>query len=207
MTDGEILADSSFKSGWDNHPQNATTALPYLWMASATFSSVTHKEVKPSNATSAWTLVCLTGETGVAGANGFNGTDGADGNGVEFIFTLVRDVNDKATVDTPVAPSSSQTDSYPAGWEDHPQGIGYYVPNQITTTLENLGNNEILFGVELASMRTYANGQWGPYCAPFIWSMWGEDGIDGDGVEYIFIIADEASVEINDKKVSLPEVL
>lgn len=209
LTEGDILTDESHKSGWDNHPQNATTALPYLWMASATFSSVTHKEVKPSNASSAWTLVCLTGEAGLAGANGFNGTDGADGNGVEFIFTLIRDINDKNSIDTPVAPSSSQADSYPAGWEDHPQGIGYYIPNQITTTLENLGNNEILFGIELASMRTYTNGQWGPYCAPFIWSMWGEDGIDGDGVEYIFIVADENSTDINTTtgKITLQEQL
>ena len=104
-------------------------------------------------------MVCLTGEAGLSGANGFNGTDGADGNGVEFIFTLIRDINDKNIVDTPIAPSSSQPDSYPAGWEDHPQGIGYYVPNQVTTTLENLGNNEILFGIELASMRTGTNGE------------------------------------------------
>lgn len=191
-TTGEILTDSSNKSGWDNHPQNATSATPYLWMASATFSSKTHKEVKPTNADSAWTKVCLTGEPG---GNGFNGTDGSDGAGIEFIFTLIRNKDDISNLATPQAPNNTSDDSYPTGWEDHPQGIGYYTPNQITTTLSNLGNEELLFSIEMASMRKKSAGEesWGPYSAPFIWSMWGEDGIDGDGVEYIYFVTAEGN--------------
>ena len=206
LTEGNILADSSQQSGWDNHPQNATPQAPYLWMASATFSSVTGHEVRPSNAATAWTKVCLTGEPGAAGADGYNGTDGADGNGIEFIYTLIRNMNDKPLVQRPVAPVGQGEDDIPNGWEDHPQGIGYYLPSEVTTTLSNLSNEETLFGIELASMRTYDGTSWSTYCEPFIWSMWGEDGIDGDGVEYIFFIADANSVEIDTTtgRVSLP---
>lgn len=48
----------------------------------------------------------------------------------------------------------------------------------------------MLFRIEAASIRTSTNGHWSAYCKPFIWSMWGEDGLDGDGVEYIFFLTD-----------------
>lgn len=171
-------------NGWTEHPENATTAAPYLWMASATFESLTGER------TGNWDgPFCLTGE---------RGSDGSDGNGVEFIYTLVRNINDKVNVVRPVAPAGSGDDDYPTGWEDHPQGIGYYYPSQVTTTLTNLPNVETLFGLELASIRKYdgVTEQWGAYSQPFIWSMWGEDGIDGDGVEYIFCVTAEPSIGV-----------
>lgn len=50
--------------------------------------------------------------------------------------------------------------------------MGYHAPKDITTVQEILDQNtEILFGVEVGSVRTKSNGVWGEYCAPFIWSM------------------------------------
>ena len=187
-----VLDIPSGSNGWTEHPENATSQKPYLWMASASFQSVNGERVGNWDGP-----FCLTGEKGQPGANGYDGTDGADGNGIEFIFTLIRDINDKSSVSTPEAPVGQGEDDIPEGWEDHPQGIGYYIPSEITTTLSNLGNEEILFGIELASMRRFVNGEWQPYCEPFIWSMWGEDGVDGDGIEYLFCVtATEEEMEV-----------
>ena len=172
---GEIVLQPTFTSNWENHPQNATDEAPYLWQASATYSYKSKSEVKGDDETEYWHVICLTGEPGKDGANGYNGTDGADGNGVEFIYKLVDSLEEYNSLETPVAPAGEGDDDIPEGWLDHPEGISEEHP------------------IEVASMRSYdgLNKSWGPYCAPFIWSMWGEDGIDGDGVEYIFFVAAE----------------
>lgn len=157
---GEIVLQPTFTSNWKNHPQNATTATPYLWQATATYSYKSKAEVKGDDETEYWHVVCLTGE---------RGDDGADGNGVEFIYTLVDSLAEFNALTTPIAPGTGP-DSYPDPWQDHPEGVSEEHP------------------IEAASVRKY-NGvteQWEAYCEPFIWSKWGEDGVDGDGVEYIF---------------------
>ena len=140
--------------------------------------------------------ICLTGEPGANGTNGYNGTDGADGNGVEFIYTLVRDMAAFNNLSTPVAPLGEGEDDIPEGWEDHPQGIGYHRPVDVTCLPADNSQTEVLFAIEAASVRVYngATKQWDAYSAPFIWSMWGEDGVDGDGIEYIFCVTAEDSI-------------
>ena len=172
---GEIVLQPTFTSNWENHPQNATDEAPYLWQASATYSYKSKSEVKGDDETEYWHVICLTGEPGANGTNGYNGTDGADGNGVEFIYKLVDSLEEYNSLETPVAPAGEGEDDIPEGWLDHPEGISEEHP------------------IEVASMRSYdgLNKSWSSYCAPFIWSMWGEDGIDGDGVEYIFFVAAE----------------
>lgn len=39
--------------------------------------------------------------------------------------------------------------------------------------------------------RTKKNDVWSAWSLPTYWSMWGEDGMDGAGVEYIFRITSE----------------
>lgn len=97
---------------------------------------------------------------------------GVDGNGVEFIYKLYADIT-AFNIDRINVPSDTEPLDSVGHWYDHPQGIS---------------ENET---IEAASMRTYdgATGTWSHYCVPFIWSMWGEDGMDGDGVEYIFYVA------------------
>jgi len=66
-------------------------------------------------------------------------------------------------------------DAIPFDWYDNPQGV---------TNAEKY---------EYASFRRSVNGSdgkriWGTtgFCRPFIWSTYGEKGMDGDGIEYIF---------------------
>lgn len=101
--------------------------------------------------------ICLTG----------SGTAGEDGNGVNFIYKTAIDgeeINSPGNVSiengVPVVPS---------GWTDHPSGVTKRVP------------------YEYCSIVTSTKGQWeSQWSQPFVWSHFGQNGMDGDGVEYIF---------------------
>lgn len=94
------------------------------------------------------------------------GTDGEDGSNYEYIYTRTTDVNS-----VPDHPETAQEDDYiPSGWFDHPQGISE------------------TYKVEWVCVRIKKGNTWGAFTAPTIWSRWGENGKDGDGVEYIFTL-------------------
>lgn len=101
--------------------------------------------------------ICLTG----------SGTAGEDGSGVSFIYKTAIDgeeINSPGNVSiengVPVVPS---------GWTDHPSGVTKSVP------------------YEYCSIVTNIKGQWeSQWSQPFVWSHFGQNGMDGDGVEYIY---------------------
>lgn len=114
----------------------------------------------------------------------YDGSNGRDGFGEEFIYSLTylsyNNTEDPSTwynesnalsyTDVDYIPDDQQ--SY---WFDHPQGITPLQP------------------VEWASHRTWNTlGYWNPYEAPVKWSHYGEDGMDGDGVEYIYAVGDNS---------------
>lgn len=97
---------------------------------------------------------------------GQNGVNGADGSSIEFIYKLTKN-----NFDTPTTPYSDPKveDYVPDGWTDRPTGI-----------------DEVM-QVEWMCTRTKStNGDWSEFYGPTIWSKWGADGRDGDGVEYIY---------------------
>ena len=59
----------------------------------------------------------------------------------------------------------------PAGWTDNPQGV-----------TQNFVN-------EWVSVRVKDGETWGIWSEPILWSHYGDNGTDGDGVEYIFAIS------------------
>ena len=180
-----IALKPNHSSAWTNHPENATTSTPYLWITSATYSYATKSEVGQDP----WeTPICLTAEPG---------EDGADGDSVEFIYILCTEAEFNSIKNTtPVAEhGDNRPDDLPTyttssgnGWTDHPSGISETYP------------------IEAVSIRTKDDGTWSSYSNPTIWSMWGEDGMDGDGVEYIFFVApsDLVNVDQVSGRVSLP---
>ena len=62
-------------------------------------------------------------------------------------------------------------DDKPAGWTDNPQGV--------TSKFVN----------EWVSVRVKDGETWGIWSEPILWSHYGDNGTDGDGVEYIFAIS------------------
>lgn len=96
---------------------------------------------------------------------GEDGTNGTDGTSIEFIFKLTKN-----TYTEPTKPDNdpNTTGYIPEGWTDHPQGIS------------------IEMQAEWVCSRTKGETAWSDWDGPSLWSKWGTDGRDGDGVEYIY---------------------
>lgn len=95
---------------------------------------------------------------------GENGKDGQDGKSIEFIYKVSNRVPNSSD-----KPSSVNEDgSVPDGWTDHPTGVSE--SNQY----------------EWMCVRTKTNDLWSDWNGPTVWSKWGANGKDGDGVEYIY---------------------
>ena len=110
----------------------------------------------------------------ITGDKGENGVDGAK---IEFIYKRT-----KTSLETPSIPDNhpSEVDYVPEGWNDHPNGV-----------------DEEYQCEWMCVRKHYDNGLWGEWNEklvdgkyvpgdPVIFSKWGERGIDGDGVQYIY---------------------
>ena len=106
---------------------------------------------------------------------GYQGRNGTDGNNIEFIFKLT-----KTHLLVPSTPESqNQTGFVPEGWTDSPTGI--------SPTMQ----------CEWVCSRTLIENRWSNWSTPAIWSKWGENGTDGDGVEYIYYLSRDGSAPDN----------
>ena len=147
---------------------------------SETQQTLSETDIKNGSAT--WMTQCYVNEEGVygewtlpiriTGANGLDGEDGIDGkNGtvIEFVYALKTSV-----WSDPTPPPTTQVDDWSGitsdgtVWTDNPQGVS-----------ENAM-------YEYISQRSKNNDVWSAYSIPVIWSKWGEKGMDGDGVQYVF---------------------
>lgn len=141
---------------------------------SETQQPLSETDIKNGSAT--WMTQCYVNDEGIYGEwtppiriTGANGLDGEDGTIIEFVYALKTSV-----WSNPIAPSTTPVDDWsgigPDGtvWKDNPQGV----------------SKDAMY--EYISQRSKINDVWTPYSTPVIWSKWGEKGMDGDGVEYIF---------------------
>ena len=108
----------------------------------------------------------------VTGQDGSNGTDGTS---IEFIYKITATSLEEPHLDTTDSPN---TNNYiPEGWTNSPSGISAEMQCEwVSTRTKN------------------AEGSWNDWTEPVIWSKWGVNGTDGDGVEYIFFRNNGASV-------------
>lgn len=109
----------------------------------------------------------------ITGDDGENGKDGTD---INFIYKRTK------TNEAPGAPAYSgstesdyqtihdYTGTSNSGWMSSPKGV----------------DDEYKF--EWVATRTKIDGAWGRYTVA-LWSNWGETGMDGDGVQYIFYLS------------------
>lgn len=108
----------------------------------------------------------------VTGQDGSNGTDGTS---IEFIFKLTETSLEPPYLDVTDSPNTNEY--IPEGWADSPTGISAEYQCEWVST-----------------RRKDEDGTWSNWAEPAIWSKWGVNGTDGDGVEYIFFRNNGASV-------------
>ena len=153
--------------GWQESPGNATPNT-YLWMIQGQRQNSNYIEWDADGnseiATEYWSSpICLSGS---------DGKPGKDGKDVEFIYKIFTSEQSFTDNNNPANWDADQNDNYlgPAGytWNNNPEGVSSSYP------------------YEYSSIRYKTEGVWGTFIQPFLWSKYGEDGVDGDGVEYIF---------------------
>ena len=146
-----------YPEGWN--AVDASTLVPPVWMSSRTFTT------SASSTDIEWSIpVQITGE---------NGEPGADGTSIEFLYMLSDEEPSVYGLESPNTPGyEPPVDS---GWTNHPSGV-----NEDKNTTEWCTTRRT---------RQDENGKtvWGPWEKAFIWSKYGTNGQDGDGVQYIFL--------------------
>jgi len=124
---------------------------------------------------------------------GEKGEQGADGSTIEFIYALSNDPS------YPTAKADKKT------LFDDVERLGYKEYDASTTWYDQARAISKNNPTEYVWSRTRKNSEseWEYSDAPVIWSRWGEDGTDGDGIEYIFVTTQENS----SASLSLPTTL
>jgi hypothetical protein len=110
--------------------------------------------------------ICITGASGEDGS----GSAGEDGSGISFIYK--RAIDGERVTNPGAVTVINGVPEVPVGWNDHPSGVTKDVP------------------YEYCSCVISNKGKWGTmWSEPFVWSHFGQNGMDGDGVEYIYYAA------------------
>lgn len=160
---------------WSTTPPVKSETIKYIWQSVGSFNSA-------GSLVGEWSApFCITGE---------NGRDGTDGISKEFIYRRVSNKdnfvelkeylsnpdNKLEKTATNVVPDTKDN-ICKSVWTDEPQGIDgeTYLIEVVCSRKAVLDENSAFAG-------------WGDWSDPTIWAMWGEDGNDGPGVEYIFRI-------------------
>lgn len=157
-TDGSA---PSAESGWTENAVNRKSG-EYTWMIQVFVSGdglYGHY----------MTPICITGSKGDQGPQGPAGSSGtgSDTNDRDFRYYRTEKGHDIGEIQKP------DGDNY-YDWTDNPQGVG--VDKETGVFYDN----------EWVCVRIKTDGVWGKWIGPVLWSHYGENGTDGDGVEYIF---------------------
>lgn len=178
--------------GWTLSPEESYGDSVF-WMSTATFSS---KAVDSP----IWSEpVCITGEDGKAGS---------DGSSTEYIYALVPYVTDLDEVKNYMSAGGynlerTEKDVVP----NFMQGSNIIGRNLTIIRSDETRFNLYLtddasgidgenFKCEIYWMRSGAAEGWMDWNGPMYWSTWGEHGMDGNSVEYIFTASNDATCDI-----------
>lgn len=157
-TDGSA---PSAESGWTENAVNRKSG-EYTWMIQVFVSGdgLYGHYMNP---------ICITGSKGDQGPQGPAGSSGtgADTNDRDFCYYRTEKGHDIEGIQKP------DGDNY-YDWTDNPQGVG----------LDK--ETGVFYDNEWVCIRIKTDGVWGEWIGPVLWSHYGENGTDGDGVEYIF---------------------
>lgn len=153
-------------------PQNGVAGLTNNWSHSAENSDgskdvwMINRWISGNDVPNEWQGPWL-----ISGANGDNGIDGDK---IEYIYTRSTE-SDLSNILVNALQTTSQQDDYvPEGWHDNPQGVSIDYPYEW-----------MAFRTKTFSKEN-PDGTWSAFVGPIVWSHYGHNGTDGDGIEYIF---------------------
>lgn len=119
--------------------------------------------------------------------SGPNGENGIDGDTQEFIYKLWMSEDPTTFPVISYLDNNGKTrnddDFVPAGWTDSPTGI------------DSQNKYELMAMRFKTHSKANPEGTWSDFTNPVVWSAYGKNGMDGDGVEYIFYSSDQAPTE------------
>ena len=163
---------------WRTDNKNASSG-EYVWISMGSFGP-DGKQI------GTWTdPFCITS----GGKDGKDGRNGVDGVNMEFIYKRVTTLSEAYAEPAPNGdPTVDDWYDEENGWYDHPNGIEPELPIELVSYRKKLGDG---------------SGDWGPFSKPVIWAKWGDDGTDGDGVEYIFLVIGNTENETSVEEVTL----
>ena len=156
--------------GWEHYAQNSDGSKT-VWMANRWVDYHGNK----GEWQGPWVISGKDGEAGV------DGEDGVDGAYYEYVYTRTTDnntdvipnVNSNVASSTSVGKTSSDNDFVPQGWYDNPKGVdSLYKFEWMALRRKTFDSNNV--------------GTWSNFIGPILWSNFGVNGNDGDGVEYIY---------------------
>lgn len=187
-------------NGWTESPgiPQGTTNI-FLWMIQGEYKITSSgNQYQYVSGNDYWTTpVCLSGK---------DGKPGNDGDDLEFIYCCPDSTTPTqfSGNDNPSAWLYDATNTeIPQGEDNHvdPQKDDYLGPDDINYTwTDHPVGVDIAHKYEYCSYRrktgTSGSKTWGAFSQPFAWSIYGENGIDGDGIEYIYYISDKTPSEI-----------
>ena len=161
---------------WGDRAPGLTSSIGFLWRSSR---AITGAPTAGDTVSANWRtpiVVGRYGQDGVAGADGSDGDPGPDGVGIEFIFART------ATTTRPSLPDNSWTYDRPsAPWSDGAPTLTATAPYLW------MSQRDVPGGTAVAAAVTDT------WSAPRIVSHFGEDGEDGNGVEFIYRRSDSAT--------------
>lgn len=190
--------------GWNESPNTPTTddvtaGRIFLWMIQGEYKIIDDngtREYQLIDNSNYWTNpVCLSGA---------DGKPGEDGDDIEFIYkaySTAYTFDPRDTTNNPAAwyTSNIQVDYAGTGniaeaKPDYtgPDRSGWYdnASAQVVSPSQKYVYCSYRRSIKINNVR-----YWEPFSQPFPWSVWGENGIDGDGVEYIYWRCNEYPVQ------------
>lgn len=180
--DEQMLNDAERKNqqapdGWTVYPKGNPTDSDYLYMiTSKTVNGVTVVDKDGYY----WSEpVRITGIPGPAGTSG----TGADGSDINYIYLRTTEKTVPTTprfsvqdlIDYPGQYDQEDANYGTVTWYDHPSGI-----------TEQYKYEWVSIATKPSGTEDNPSPKWGSYGTPILWSAYGERGMDGDGVEYIY---------------------
>ena len=153
-----------FAEGWAHYAVNSD-GTKVIWM--------TQRFVNADGTKDPWQQPWI-----ISGADGEMGVDGAY---YEYIYTrtnsedatTVPSVNSNVVSPTSIGKTASDDDFVPQNWTDNPQGVSQSMQYEWMALRRKTFSSDNV-------------GTWSPFTGPILWSKYGVNGNDGDGVEYIY---------------------